>query len=508
MPPVSRLDNCLSTRDGHLFVEDNDTAALVARFGSPLFVVSEAQLRDNVRRFQAAFAAAWPYGPVDVLPALKAHPNLATRCILTQEGAGADIYSEGELHCALQAGTDPARISVNGGGKSAAMIRACIEAGVRITIEDLDEPALIEKIASELGRVAQVRFRVKPNFPKLWKKTDFAQEYASVDLGIQAYKSGIPAQYLPDLGRQVLAMPHVDLVGLHFHGGRHRAGLWYWRGLMQAYGRLIVSLCRAWGDYRPQEIDIGGGFAAARDPHNKLGLQGDVIASWFTWPAQLLLNALPETMRYRLMGQMIRLGFVKTPGGPRAPTIDAYAAAAVGALRGELERGGLNLDGVRLQVEPGRALYGDAGLHLTTVKTVKRQTRPMAMNWVLTDTTYFFLSGGVYEYNLHEFLVANKTDAQPVQVADIVGHSCYGDRILPFVRVPDVQPGDIIALLDTGAYQESSASNFNALPRPATVLVHGDQAEVIKRAETVADVYRRDAIPERLRPATLRESAP
>lgn len=505
MAPSSTLDGCLSTCGGHLFVEDCDTTELVDRFGSPLFVVSEAQLRANVRRFQEAFAAAWPHGPVDVLPALKAHPNLATRCILTQEGAGADIYSAGELYCALQAGTDPARISVNGGGKSEAMIRACLEAGTRITIEDLDEPARIERIAAEMGCTAQVRFRVKPNFPNLWKKTDFAQEFASVDLGIQAYKSGIPAQYLPDLGRQVLAMPHIELVGLHFHGGRHRAGLWYWRGLMREYGRLIVALCRAWDGYRPQEIDIGGGFAASRDPHNKLGLQADVITSWLTWPVQLLINALPTSLRYRVMSCMLRLGFVKMPGGQRAPTVEAYAAAAVGALRAELMRGGLNLDGIRLQVEPGRALYGDAGLHLTTIKTVKRQTRPMPMSWVLTDTTYFFLSGGVYEYNLHEFVVANNTGANPAMVADIVGHSCYGDRILPFVRVPDVQPGDVIALLDTGAYQESSASNFNALPRPATVLVHGGQAEVIKRAETIDDVYARDAVPERLLPAAVPE---
>jgi diaminopimelate decarboxylase len=121
------------------------------------------------------------------------------------------------------------------------------------------------------------------------------------------------------------------------------------------------------------------------------------------------------------------------------------------------------------------------------------------MNWVLTDTTYFFLSGGVYEYQFGHFLFANRTDDRPQHVADIVGHSCYADRILPFVRVPKVRPGDLLALLDMGAYQEVSASNFNALPRPATVLVSGSRAEVIRRAETLEDVFGRDIIPERLR---------
>lgn len=496
---------CLTIRDDHLFIEDCDTVELARQFGTPLFVISEAQLRANVRRFQAAFADQWPDGPVDVLPALKANTTLATRYILTQEGAGADVYSAGELHGALQTGADPARISVNGGGKSADFIRTCIEAGVRITIEDLDEPALIEQVARDLDQTARVRLRVKPNFPALWKKTDFVPEYASIDFGIQTYKSGIPAQYLPDLGRQILAMDHVELTGLHFHAGRHRAGLWYWDRLMRGYGRLIAELCAAWDGYHPAEIDIGGGFAAPRDPHSKLDVGQDVVLSWLSWPLQLALYALPARLRYRLLARIVAWGFAhdpalyQRPGGDAVPTVEAYAAAAVQALREELANGGVDTTGTRLQVEPGRALYGDAGLHLTTIKKVKRQTDPLPMNWVLTDTTYFFLCGGVLEYNLHDFRVANKMDAPPVQLADVVGHSCYGDRILPFVRVPDVGPGDVIALLDTGAYQESSASNFNALPRPATVLVRGDTAEIIKQAETVEDVYRRDVIPERLR---------
>lgn len=121
------------------------------------------------------------------------------------------------------------------------------------------------------------------------------------------------------------------------------------------------------------------------------------------------------------------------------------------------------------------------------------------MNWVLTDTTYFFLSGGVFEYNFHDFRVANKTNAEPKHVADIVGQSCYADRILPLVHIPDIKENDIIALLDTGAYQEVSASNFNALPRPAMILVNGNEAEIIKQAESIEDVFSRDRIPARLK---------
>lgn len=495
----THLDECLSVRDGHLMVEDCDTTDLVARFGSPLFVISEAQLRRNLRRFQTAFAAAWPDGPVDVLPALKANNILATRQILTQEGAGADLYScEGELYAALQTGVKPELVSLNGGGKSEQLLRMAIEAGVRITVEDLDEPALIDRIARELGTVAKIRLRVKPNFPGLWQKTDFTQEYASIDLGIQGYKAGIPAQYLSDLGKQIFQMEHVELMGLHLHIGRHRPDLWYWKRLMTRYAAFIAELCRAWGGYQPQEIDIGGGFATPRDPHNKLGLQGDVVASWLTWPLQLLINLISDRLRYQILSKIIALGFIKSPNTRHAPSIEDYAATAAGTLRRELLRHGVNIAGTRLQLEPGRGLYGDAGIHLTRVKKVKHQTEPIPFNWILTDTTYFFLNGGVLEYNLHDFRVANKVDASSVQVADIVGQSCFGDRILPWVRVPALEPGDIIAFLDTGAYQEASASNFNALPRPATVLVNGSNAEVIRQGESVADVFARDVIPERL----------
>jgi hypothetical protein len=215
-----RVD-CLSGRDGRLFVEDCDATGLVERFGSPIFVTSETQLRANLRRFRQACESAWPDGPVDVLPAFKANTTLATRHILSDEGAGADIYSPQELTAVLGTGVDPARVSVNGGGKSREHLHACVAAGVRITVEDVHEIDLIQEVAADLGATARVRFRVKPTVPKLWRRTDFSQLTIPIDLGIQVYKSGVPPEYLVDMGRRVFGMPNVDLVGLHLHAGRH-----------------------------------------------------------------------------------------------------------------------------------------------------------------------------------------------------------------------------------------------------------------------------------------------
>ena len=491
------IDDILSVRGNHLFMEECDAVRLVEEFGSPLFVVSENQLRRNYRRYHGAFQRHWPFGPVDVLPANKANWNTAVRMILSEEGAGADVYSQGELYSALKCRVKPELISVNGGGKSDEMLRQCIEAGVRITVEDVDEPQRINSIAKGLNRTATIRFRVKPDFPNLWRRTDFALESTSIDTAIQIYKSGIPAEYLEELGKQVLKMDHVKLLGLHFHAGRNHSSLWFWRGLMRRYGQLVVHLYKAWGSYKLQELDIGGGFASYRDPHSKLGLREDTLVSFATYPLELAMYALTVRGRYKGISAMIEKALAKTPGKNHAPAVEQYAEAAVTAFKAVLLEGGMDLRGVRLQLEPGRGLYGDTGIHLTTVKKFKQQTRPLKMNWVLTDTSYFFMAGGVYEYNFHEFRIANKVNDPLKHVADIVGHSCYADRILPLVRVPDMEEGDVVALLDMGAYQEVSASNFNALPRPAVILVKDDQAEIIKHAESIEDVYRRDRIPAR-----------
>ncbi len=497
-PVAAAEPDVLSVRDGHLFVEEVDAASLVERFGSPLFVFSETQLRENLRRIRRAFQEGWPDGPVDVLPAFKANPMLATRHILSREGAGADVYSPEELDGVLRTGVDPELVSVNGGGKPREHLRRCVEAGVRITVEDLHEIDLIQEVAAELGRVAKVRLRVKAIAPNLWRPTDFSQATVPIDLGIQVYKSGIPQEYLPELGRRALSLPNVELVGLHMHQGRHHPSTWYWEGLMTRFARVVGELSRAWGGWQPRELDIGGGFPSTRDPMNEEMPRSEFVLTALSYPLVVGLRALGERVYHGVMGAVLPL-LRGEHRRPAPPPIEAFASTITRTLRRELRRAGVRTEGVRLQTEPGRWLYGDAAVHLARVKVVKRQTRPYPYAWVLTDTTCFFLAGGFFEHNRHPYLVANRADAPRTLTADIVGQSCFADILVLGAKVPECEPGDVVAFLDAGAYQESSASNFNALPRPASVLVHGDEAELIKRAETVEDVWARDLVPERVR---------
>ena len=494
------IDECLSIRDGQLFIEECNTIELVKQFGSPVFVVSEDQLRRNMQRYLKAFQSRWEEGTVNILPAIKANWLLALRRILTQEGAGCDVYSPGELYSALQSGIDPDKVSVNGGGKSKDHIRNCIKAGVRITVDDIDELDLIDSAAAGLRKKAKIRLRLRPDFPNLWQPTGFANELVPIDIGFQVYKNGLPTEHVIALGKQALKSKHIDMVGVHVHLGRQHYSLTVWEETIRRYARLIAELKQAWDGWEPREIDVGGGIPSPRDPFGKImssTLENLMFAG--LWAGMLGLKVLGEKRRYDIISKSLDFILGKKEKKKLVPTIEEYAEGITTTLRSELRRSGISTEGIILQIEPGRSMYGNAGIHLSTVLKTKYQTRPIKWNWILLDTTYFFMTGGVLENNLHKIIWANKADEKPVKLADVVGRSCFADRMFPEMRVPEVEPGDIVAVLDTGAYQEVSACNFNAMPRPSTVLVHGAQAEIIKRGETQDEVFSRDIIPDRLK---------
>jgi diaminopimelate decarboxylase len=507
MRKTMELDDCLSARDGLLHVEGVAATQLVERFGSPLFVVSEDQVRRNVRRFRRAFEGGWTAGPVNVLPAVKANWNLAVQRVLADEGCGADVYSAGELEIALRAGIDPAVISVNGVPKSADHIRRTLEVGARLTIDSLEDVRILDEIAPALPRPARVRLRVRPAVSGFVRASDFVPEGPMpADLAALGYKGGLSFDEVIEAGRRVLAMENVELVGFHQHHGRHDPSTDWWTAQMTAYARMLGRVSQALGGFQPKEIDVGGGYAIPRDPHN--------AATDYTAPYQFgalyalsrILAVFGEAQRYAVVRKLVGV-MQSAPNKKPAPSIDAYARAVTSTLLRELPKNGIEPRGVTLELEPGRAIHGNAGVHLCTVRSVKRQRAPVPWNVVTVDTSEFFLTGGRFEHHLHDHVVATQVGAPSALVADVTGRSCYADRLLSAVKLPEVAVGDVFAFLDTGAYQEGSCSNFNAMARPATVLVKGDQAFVIKAAETLDDVLARERVPEHLEARTARGDA-
>ena len=462
MTPADRqLDDCLSVRAGRLRVEGCDAEELARRFGTPIHVVSEDQLRRNVERFRGAFAQRWSGGFM-LLPSIKANSSLALRRILSAEGVGCDVFGAGELDAALRTGTAPEAISLNGPMKSSELLERAIGRGVRITLDSAGELERAAEAARSTGRRAHVRLRCRPDLIGMDGPSEMSPQGLSVRDAVQRYKAGIPTEDLLSIPPEdVLENPDVHLAGLMVHVGRHVADPGLWGGATSAIGDLLELLRDAWPGWEPGEIDVGGGFPVPRDPFGR----GSAARS-------------------------------EAPGA--SPPVDAYAEAICGGLAGALERVGVAPASVELHIEPGRALYADAGIHLATVGNVKRQTAPQPLCWVETDSSDSYLPDVNLEANRWTCLAVADVNAPPSIVADVTGRTCALDVIVPDADLPEVEPGDVLAFLDTGAYQDAAASNFNALPRPGTVLVHGQEAEMIRRHETIEDVFARDLIPARL----------
>jgi diaminopimelate decarboxylase len=456
---ADRIDECLAIADGRLRIEGCDAAGLAERFGTPLSVVSEDQLRRNARRFQAALSAAWPEGETRVLPSIKANYTLALRCALTQEGLGCDVFGPAELHAAVAGGVPPKLISVNGTGKTRELLERAVGLGARVTLDSVREIELVRAVARDLGVQAHVRFRMRPRYVELRERSDFAE--ASVYATAQEYKPGIPTGELATAGREALAAPELEVLGLMSHLGRHRADLATWRAYAASAGETVAELAQAWDGWQPRELDLGGGYAAPRDPN--------------TWVYGGELAA------------------------PRAPAVEDVVAALADGLRAGIA-GRVPLAGVALEIEPGRSLHADTGIHLTRVVNRKQQHEPLAWSWVETDTTEMFLLDLLVEHCRFPVVAATRMRERAGGPVDVVGCSCGFDVLARQVRLPEVAIGDTLAFLDTGAYEDACAANFNALPRPAIVLVSGAEAEIVRRAETIDDVFARDLVPARLRP--------
>ena len=238
---------CLSLHDGRLFVEDREVAELAQRFGTPLNVVSEKQLRANLRAFRRAFEASWTEGPVHILPSIKANYALALRRVLTEEGAGCDTFGASELGAALACGVDPALISVNGTGKDKGLLREAVLAGARVTVDSVRELELLRAVARELSSRATARLRVRPRYTDLAGTSDFFPgRQMPIREVAQRYKPGIPPNDLLALDRALLTDPALDVSGVHCHVARHSRRAELFEGMVASLFELLAELRGAW----------------------------------------------------------------------------------------------------------------------------------------------------------------------------------------------------------------------------------------------------------------------
>ena len=425
--------------------------AVAREFGTPVFVFSGDAIRQRVEDFRSAFEAEWRH--FELMPSLKACPILGVRALLTELGCGCDVFGPGEFEGALRAGVPPDRISVNGSIKDESIIRKAIEIGARIVIDSPREASLINDIAMTMSTTVDVLLRLKPDLGDFSATSDFAPDVLIAELS-QRIKYGIPNSELEDIVGLWPSLTALRLIGFHSHIGRHSKQLDLWMAWAAAVSAKVMTLESLLADIKNPVINVGGGFAS------QLDADLDVVNRSGDTP--------PLTELAKTLGQ---------------------------ALRSGLASSSRHWSDWILELEPGRGLHSDAGLQLTTVRNVKRETIGQTRQWAEVDTSEVFLDlHGVPDDCPLQFSCVSKKTAGSLECYDVVGLTCNAEMLSLDTLLPALTVDDVLAIYPTGAYLEPMAANFNALPRPGSVLIDQGEVKLIKRHETVEDVFARDII--------------
>lgn len=430
---------------GHLEIGGCDTVELAREFGTPLYVMDEDTIRVHCRRYVQSFGQHYPNGFITF--AGKAFLTLAMCRIADQEGLGLDVASGGELYTAHKAGFPMDRVLMHGNNKSVEELREALELGIgRIVVDNFQELEMLGRLAVKQtvaqGGAPQILLRLTPGIdPHTHRLISTGQADTKFGFNI-ADGSALQAV------RRALELPNIVLKGIHCHIGsqlldtkdhEHAARVMakFAREALDKTGLII------------EEIDFGGGLG------------------------------------------------VRYTSAQQPPTIAEFAEKVCTAFSKALAR--YKLVPPRLLLEPGRSIVGEAGTTLYTIGTIKDVPTKEGRK------TYISVDGGMsdnprpalYEA-VYEAIVANRAGNEPSKVVAVAGKHCESDVLIRKAAIDPPEPGDILAVQTTGAYNYTMASNYNRLPRPACVLVSGGRAELIVRRETLEDLISHEVIPARL----------
>lgn len=418
-------DDAGTLRIGGMSVTD-----LARDHGTPLWVVDEADLRERCRRYREGFPG------VDIAYASKAWCTVGVLQIVDQEGLLIDVASEGELHTALVAGVDPARLIHHGNNKSEQELARSLEVGVgRIVVDSFIELDRLDRLAAERGVTAQIWLRITPGIDA------HTHEYVRTGHDDSKFGFTLSLGLADEALRRAQQLDNLKVVGIHAHIGSQIFGT----DPFIANAEVMLDLLGRWRDEHGLvlgELNLGGGMG----------------------------------IRYTHEDHPVE--------------VSHYGRAVLDAVTRRCEE--LDLTPPRLIVEPGRAIVGTSTVTLYEVGTIK--PLPGLSTWVSVDGGMSDnIRPALYDSE-HEVTLASRTSDEPARAVTIVGKHCEsGDLVSDHASLPeDVRTGDLIAVAATGAYTASMASNYNRLPRPAAVLVHGGHARTLLRRETLDDLVRRD----------------
>lgn len=446
------------TATGGLALDGVDLTRLAAEHGTPLWAISRSRLLANYTRISGAFRRR--HAKTEIAYSIKANNVLAV--IRTLHGAGAliDASAEHEFRLALAAGVPAGDIILNGNGKSDAALRAAAALGARqVNVDSLDEVRRLATIAAELGVEVRCAVRLHLTYAELLRRDPSYGHNMNVGDGkFGCYVSTGEAMAACEA---IVAAPGLQLVGLSHHVGfSGYLGEYSVEREVMHHETSVREVCEFANAVQRRlglalrRLDLGGGFRS----------DGTVELSW--------------------------IGRGERPRTEPLPTLAQYAAAIFDTLDATLEADTPPL----VQFETGGYQVADAAVLLTTVQETKSVPRDDAqLRYVVVDSSaMMFVSRETMALG-HPVVAVDRPDAAAAtDLAEIVGQTCVYDTVADNIPLPAVARGDVLAVLDQGAYCETESTQFNAFPRPEVVLLDAGDVRVARRRETFEDIVARD----------------
>jgi diaminopimelate decarboxylase len=416
-----------------LFCEGVSLESLAKRFGTPLYVYSQATLTRHFQELDRAMA------PLDRLVcfAVKSNSNQSVLRTIANLGGGFDIVSGGELQRVIAAGGDARKCVFAGVGKSVGEIESALRHGVySFNVESEPELRRINAVAARLGRIAPVAVRVNPNVD--------AQTHAKITTGTYENKFGIAFEQIEGVYARAAKLKNLKLRGLQMHIGSQLTTV---SPFEQAVKKVVPLARRLQARHGIEFFSIGGGLGIVYNP----ALASGGVAWW-------------------------------QRDGKRILTPKSYAGKLVPVLKSL---------GLRVLMEPGRFIYGHAGILITRVEFVKRTGKK---NFVIVDAAMNDLIRPAFYDAYHEIVPLSRRRGATIS-SDVVGPICesgdYFCKDRPLARVGE---GDRLALLSAGAYGFVMASNYNTRSFAAEVLVNGKRAAVVRRRQTIPAIWAGESV--------------
>jgi diaminopimelate decarboxylase len=418
-----------------LYCERVSIASLVKKYGTPLYVYSQHTLEDHFQKLDSALGSLEHM----ICYAMKANSNLAVIRTFANLGSGFDIVSEGELRRAMAAGGDARKCIFAGVGKTEAEIEFALRKGIySFNVESEPELQRINKVAARLKKMAPVAVRVNPNVD--------AGTHAKITTGTYENKFGIVFEQVAGVYARASKLKNLRLRGIQMHIGSQLTQV---KPFELAVKKVLPLVQKLAAKYNFEFFSIGGGLGIIYNPALESG-----SSTWWQQPkAKSILT--PKT----------------------------YAETLVPLLQPL---------GLRILLEPGRFMVGNAGILVARVEYVKRTGRK---NFVIVDAAMNDLIRPAFYDSYHEIVPVDRNGSAQIP-SDVVGPICEsGDYFAKDRPLAKVGQGDYVALLSAGAYGFVMASNYNTRGMAAEVLVKGNRAELVRARQNVADIWKNERVP-------------